>query len=433
MVQIEEKARLARTASIQMAALAPERKEQALKAIAQALLDHKQDIVPANQADLAQAEKDNEPAVLIKRLKFDEEKIEEAIAAIEKLVELPDPVGRTHSCTELDTGLELYKISCPIGVLGIIFESRPDALVQISTLALKSGNAVLLKGGSEAAHTNRILADTISEATSRVGLPSGWMQLLETRQDVRAMLELDKYIDLIIPRGSNAFVKYIMDNTRIPVLGHADGICHVYVDDQADMAKAVKITFDAKCQYAAVCNAMETMLVDRKIAPGFLPLIQSKFKEAGVELRGDEETCRIIECKTAGEEDWQTEYNDLILAIKIVDGVDQAIEHINTYGSHHTDAIITENEQKAKKFLALVDSAGVFWNCSTRFSDGYRYGLGAEVGISTSKIHARGPVGLEGLVIHKWKLIGKGHTVDEYSGRNAKKLHHKSKDKSYPR
>lgn len=432
-MSIEEKARLARTASIQMAALAPEKKEQALKAIAQALSDRKPEIVSANQADLAQAEKDNVSAVLIKRLNFDEEKIEEVIAAIEKLVELPDPVGRTQSCTELDNGLELYKISCPIGVLGIIFESRPDALVQISTLALKSGNAVLLKGGSEAARTNRVLADIISEASSRVGLPSGWIQLLETRQDVRALLELDKYIDLIIPRGSNTFVKYIMDNTRIAVLGHTDGICHVYVDDQADMAKALEIAFDAKCQYPAVCNAVETMLVARKIAPEFLPRIRDRFEEAGVELRGDEETRRIIAAKTAREEDWQTEYNDLILAIKIVDGVDQAIEHINTYGSHHTDAIVTDDEERARKFLALVDSANVFWNCSTRFSDGYRYGLGAEVGISTNKIHARGPVGLEGLVIYKWKLIGKGHTVAEYSGKNAKKLRHRPKHKSYLR
>jgi glutamate-5-semialdehyde dehydrogenase len=432
-MSIEEKARWARTASIQMAALAPEKKEQALKAIARALTDRKAEIVSANQADLARAEKDKVPDVLIKRLKFDEEKIEDVIASIEKLVDLPDPVGRTQSCTELDNGLELYKISCPIGVLGIIFESRPDALVQISTLALKSGNAVLLKGGSEAARTNRVLADIIDEASGRVGLPSGWIKLLETRQDVRALLELDKYIDLIIPRGSNAFVKYIMDNTRIAVLGHADGICHVYVDDQADMAKALKIAFDAKCQYPAVCNALETMLVATKIAPEFLPRIRDKFEEAGVELRGDGETCRIIAAKTAREEDWQTEYNDLILAIKIVDGVDQAIEHINNYGSHHTDAIVTEDEERARKFLALVDSANVFWNCSTRFSDGYRYGLGAEVGISTNKIHARGPVGLEGLVIYKWKLIGKGHTVAEYTGKNAKKLRHRPKQKSYLR
>ncbi|UCD84025.1 MAG: glutamate-5-semialdehyde dehydrogenase [Deltaproteobacteria bacterium] len=430
-MQIEEKARLARYASIRMAVLASEKKEQALKAIAQALRNKERDIVSANQADLAQAEKDNLPEVLIKRLKFGKEKLEEAIAGIEKLIELPDPVGKTLSCTELDTDLELYKVSCPIGVLGVIFESRPDALVQISTLALKSGNVVLLKGGSEAAHSNRTLTDIVGEANEGVGLPSGWIQMLETRQDVRVLLELDDYIDLVIPRGSNAFVKYIMDNTRIPVLGHADGICHVYIDVQADMAKALRVAFDAKCQYPAVCNAMETMLVDKKIAPEFLPLIQGRLKEAGVELRGDKETRRIIECNAAREEDWRTEYNDLILAIRVVDGVDQAIEHINTYGSHHTDAIITEDEQKARKFLDLVDSADVFWNCSTRFSDGYRYGLGAEVGISTNKIHARGPVGLEGLVIYKWILIGDGHTVEEYSGRDAKKFRHLPKDKSY--
>jgi glutamate-5-semialdehyde dehydrogenase len=297
--------------------------------------------------------------------------------------------------------------------------------VQISTLCLKSGNAVLLKGGSEAANTNQVLADVIVKATESAGLPAGWLQLLETRQEVAEMLKMDKYIDLIVPRGSNQFVKYIMDNTDIPVLGHAEGICHVYVDGDVDLDMAVKIVVDSKCQYVAVCNAAETLLVDEKIAKQFLPLIKAALEEKGVELRGCERTCSIIDVKAAKQDDWSTEYLDLLLSIKVVASLEDAIEHINRYGSGHTDAIVTNNKESAEKFMDLVDSANVFWNCSTRFSDGYRYGLGAEVGISTNKIHARGPVGLEGLLIYKWKLRGTGHIIADYSGPNAKKFTHK--------
>jgi glutamate-5-semialdehyde dehydrogenase len=280
---------------------------------------------------------------------------------------------------------------------------------------LKSGNAVLLKGGSEAANTNKILAKVIADATQNAGIPVGWIQLLETRQDVAEMLKMDEDIDLVIPRGSNEFVRYIMNHTNIPVLGHAEGICHVYVDGQADIDMAVKIAVDSKCQYVAVCNATETLLVDNKIAKEFLPKIKTAFEARNVELRGCKKTRAIIKVKAATEKDWSTEYLDYILSIKVVDGVDEAIEHINKYGSHHTDAIVTQDKATAERFLDLVDSAGVFWNCSTRFSDGYRYGLGAEVGISTTKIHARGPVGLEGLVIYKWKLIGTGQIVADYA------------------
>jgi len=419
----------AKKASIITAALDSDTKNQALTAIADALQHHAAEIIQANEQDVAQAQKDNISTVLIKRLKFDQAKLDDSIDGIHSLIELPDPVRQTLCCTELDKNLELYKVSCPIGVLGIVFESRPDALVQISSLALKSGNAILLKGGTEAARTNQILAQVISAAGVQAGLPQGWLALLETREDVKAMLALDDDINLIIPRGSNAFVKFIMDNTRIPVLGHADGICHVYIDRDADLNMAARIAYDSKCQYVAVCNAMETLLVDQAVAQQFLPLIKSQFDQAGVEIRGDQQTSKIINVTPATDQDWQTEYNDLIVSIKIVNDLAQAIEHINTFGSHHTDAIVTENSATAEQFLALIDSADVFWNCSTRFADGFRYGLGAEVGISTNKIHARGPVGLEGLVTYKWQIIGSGQIVADYSGPQAKTFTHRPLDK----
>ncbi len=422
-MKISQKAKIAKQASIRLAAVRTELKNKALAEIAEAIEKQKEQIIAANKTDLAAAEENKLPSPLLKRLKFDEKKINAVCAGIESLIKLDDPVGKTLSATELDDGLELFKVSCPIGVIGVIFESRPDALVQISTLCLKSGNAVLLKGGSEAANTNKMLAGIIEQAAKEY-LPDGWIQLLETREDVAQMLKLDEYIDLIVPRGSNQFVKYIMDNTNIAVLGHAEGICHVYVDGNADIEMAVKITVDSKCQYVAVCNAAETLLVDEKIAEDFLPKVKAALEKQQVEIRGCEKTRKIIEAKEATEENWRTEYLDLIISIKIVDGLDEAIEHINRYGSKHTDAIVTSDKARAEKFMDLVDSANVLWNCSTRFSDGYRYGLGAEVGISTNKIHARGPVGLEGLMIYKWKLLGKGQTVEEYSS-GKKKFNHK--------
>jgi glutamate-5-semialdehyde dehydrogenase len=422
---IAKSASNAKAASILLAVVGTDTKNEALAAIRQALRQQSAKIIAANEKDLAEAEKNNLAAPLLKRLKFDQNKTADVYEGIDSLIKLEDPVGKTLSATELDEGLQLYKVTCPIGVIGVVFESRPDALVQISTLCLKSGNAVLLKGGSEAANTNSVLADIIAQATEKAGIPKGWIQLLETRQDVAEMLALDEYIDLIIPRGSNEFVRYIMDNTNIPVLGHADGICHVYVDSEADLDMAVKINVDSKCQYVAVCNAAETLLVHEKIASEFLPKVKTSLEAKGVELRGCERTSSIIDVKPATDEDWSTEYLDLILSIRVVDGLDAAIEHINTYGSGHTDAIVTANEQNAQKFMNLVDSANVLWNCSTRFADGFRYGLGAEVGISTNKIHARGPVGLEGLVIYKWKLLGSGQVVADYSGPDAKKFTHK--------
>ena len=428
-MNITELAQQAKSASIGSAALDAETRNKALSAMAQAFQQNASAIIAANEKDLAQAKKDNLSAALLKRLKFDEIKISEVCAGIESLIKLDDPVGQTLTATELDTGLELYKVSCPIGVIGIIFESRPDALVQISSLCLKSGNAVLLKGGSEAANTNKVLAKIIIEASVKAGMPTGWLGLLETRQDVNDMLGLDDYIDLIVPRGSNEFVSYIMSNTNIPVLGHADGICHLYIDGEADLDIAVKIALDSKCQYVAVCNAIETLLIDEAVADKILPELKSQLEAKGVEIRGCEKTASIINVKNAAETDWKTEYLDLIISIKVVAGADEAIEHINTYGSGHTDVIVTGNKQTAAKFMNLVDSADVFWNCSSRFSDGFRFGLGAEVGISTNKIHARGPVGLEGLLIYKWKLIGSGQIVSDYSGSNARKFTHKKIDK----
>lgn len=425
-MNVAEIATKARSASIPMTAIETEVKNNALRAIAAALKKRGSEIIAANKQDLEISQKKNLPAPLLKRLKFDESKLADVCTGIESLIRLNDPVGETIRATELDVGLELYQVTCPIGVIGVVFESRPDALVQISTLCLKSGNAVLLKGGSEAEKTNAVLAEVIAETGKEAGLPEGWIHLLQTRQDVAEMLALDEYIDLVIPRGSKDFVRHIMDNTSIPVLGHADGICHVYVDGDTDLDMAVNIVVDSKCQYVAVCNAAETLLVSEKIAREFLPKAKTALEQKGVELRGCAKTRKIIDAKAATEEDWSTEYLDYILSIKIVAGLDEAIEHINRYGSAHTDAIVTRDKEKAEKFMSLVDSAGVFWNCSTRFADGFRYGLGAEVGISTNKIHARGPVGLEGLVIYKWKLRGTGQIVVDYTGPNAKKFTHKN-------
>jgi glutamate-5-semialdehyde dehydrogenase len=430
-MDIQQIAQAAARAAIHMAALGGDRKNKALAAIVRALAARKADILAANREDLEQAEKEGLAAPLLKRLRFDEGKIKEACAGLQSLIGLPDPVGVTQSALELDAGLELYKVSRPIGVIGVIFESRPDALVQISSLCLKSGNAVLLKGGSEAARTNRILADTISEAAGAADLPAGWLGLLETRAEVAEMLALDGIIDLIIPRGSNAFVRHIMDHTRIPVLGHADGICHVYVDRDADPQMAVRIAVDSKCQYVAVCNAAETLLVHAEGAPRVLPLLKDALEAKGVELRGCPATRRIVDVAPAVEQDWGTEYLDLILSIKLVPDLDAAVDHINRYGSGHTDVIVTADRGRALHFMNHVDSADVFWNASTRFSDGYRFGLGAEVGISTNKIHARGPVGMEGLLIYQFRLIGQGHVVADYSGAQGRAFTHRKIDKIF--
>jgi glutamate-5-semialdehyde dehydrogenase len=419
---MRETAASAKEASSRLAALKGDVKDRAIAEIARSLEQNTGRIVEANRSDLERSEREHLAGPLLKRLRFDQDKIAEARRGLESLAGLDDPVGRTLRAVELDEGLELYQVTCPIGVIGVIFESRPDALVQISSLCLKSGNAVLLKGGSEAAETNRVLAGLIADASLEAGIPEGWLGLLETREDVDDMLSMDEQLDLIVPRGSNAFVRHIMSNTNIPVLGHADGICHVYVDREADTEQAVRISVDSKCQYVAVCNAAETLLVHAGIANAFLPMAKKALEAKGVEIRGCERTREIIEAVPATEEDWRTEYLDLILSVRVVDSLEQAVEHINRYGSGHTDAVVTADRERGIRFMDHVDSADVFVNCSTRFSDGFRYGLGAEVGISTNKIHARGPVGLEGLVIYKWRLFGDGQVVADYSGEGARRF-----------
>ncbi len=424
-------AAIAKQAALKLAAVSTEIKNEALAQIILDLQAGADDIVAANEADLKQAERDQLASPLLKRLRFDRQKISEAVTGLNSLIGIADPVGQTLSALELDKGLELYKVSCPIGVIGVIFESRPDALVQISTLCLKSGNGVLLKGGSEASATNRILADIITEASVKAGIPQGWLGLLETRADVADMLALDDSIDLIIPRGSNAFVKHIMDNTHIPVMGHADGICHVYIDQGADLEMAVAISVDSKTQYVAVCNAAETLLVHQKVAPAFLPLLKEALEAKGVEIRGCETSRTIIDVHPAVEEDWRTEYLDLVISVKVVPDMEAALTHINEYGSGHTDVIVTTDSDRALQFMNLANTADAFWNCSSRFADGFRFGLGAEVGISTNKIHARGPVGLEGLVIYQWRMMGNGHVVADYSGPHAKTYTHRILDKQF--
>lgn len=422
---MRESAKKAREASILLAAMSTKQKNEALEAIKKALVECFDKIKEANEKDIETSKKEQVPEPILKRLKLDEAKRDGLCDGIESLIRLEDPVGKVQLQTELDDDLILTRVACPIGVIGMIFESRPDALVQISTLCLKSGNAVLLKGGSEAKETNRALFNIINEVSIKQGMPEGWIALMESREDVNSILSMDDYIDLLIPRGSNAFVQYIMNHTNIPVIGHADGICHIFVDESADIEKAVKIVVDSKTQYVVVCNALETLLVHEKIAEKFLPALKEALDQKHVLIKGDAKVQEIIPCEAASETDWKTEYLDYILSIKIVSHLDQAIDHINTYGSGHTDCIITEDMTNVTKFMNLVDSANVFHNVSTRFSDGFRYGFGAEVGVSTSKIHARGPVGLEGLLIYKYQLKGAGHIVGDYAEGKKVFKHHR--------
>lgn len=414
-----------REAARKLAVLSTEAKNQALEAIAQALETATPEILAANAADCQAAEADEIPKPLYNRLKLDRVKLQSAIAGVRDVAKLPEPVGTVQIHRELDQGLILKRVTCPLGVLGVIFEARPDALIQIVSLAIKSGNGVILKGGKEAIRSCEILAKVIHQGLAATAVNPAAVQLLTTREETLELLRLDEYVDLIIPRGSNSFVRFVQENTRIPVLGHADGICHLYVDKTADLQKAVEITVDAKTQYPAACNAIETLLVHSAIADEFLPLVAKALQERKVELRGDERTCKILEIAAATEADWSTEYSDLILSIKMVDSVEEAIDHINHYGSRHTDAIVTEDQEVAEIFLSQVDAAGVYHNCSTRFADGFRYGFGAEVGISTQQMPPRGPVGLEGIVTYKYRVVGNGHIVANYAGKEAKEFTHK--------
>ncbi len=427
---LSEMAADAKAAALVLARLDTGTKNQVLQAMAVQIENHCAEILEANRKDLEFAKKENIPGHLMARLAVDEMKVRGMAQGIRSVSELPDPVGQSQGAMELDDGLELTRVSCPIGVIGAIFESRPDAVPQISSLCFKSGNAVILKGGAEAQHSNRVIVGLIQQALSEVeGVPAAAVQLIETRAEVAEMLKQDQYINLVVPRGSNQFVRYVQENTKIPVLGHSEGLCHVYIDEEADADKAIRVAIDSKIQYAAACNAMETLLVHEGIAPDVLPSLVAQLREKEVELVGCLKACSLIpDLKKAEDGDWDAEYNDLKLSVKLVDDMAEAIDHINTHGSGHTDTIVTENREKAERFLNEVDSASVMVNASTRFADGFRFGLGAEIGISTNKTHARGPVGLEGLVIYKYKLVGNGQIVADYSGKNAKSFKHKPLD-----
>jgi glutamate-5-semialdehyde dehydrogenase len=421
-----EIAQKTRKAAQKLAILSRDAKNQALDSIASFLESSSSEIIAANQADCEAAEAEGIAKALYYRLKLDEGKLKSAIAGVRDVAKLTDPVGVVQIHRELDTGLILKRVTCPLGVLGVIFEARPEALIQIVSLAIKSGNGVILKGGKESIRSCETLVKIIHQALAETAVNPDTVQLLTTREEILGLLKLDDYVDLIIPRGSNSFVRFVQENTRIPVLGHADGICHLYIDKNAKVEDAIAITVDSKTQYPAACNAIETLLIHREIASEILPLVGKALEENQVELRGDRETCQILNnIKPATEEDWETEYSDLILAIKLVDSVEEAINHINIYGSRHTEAIVTENEETAKIFLSQVDAAGVYHNCSTRFADGFRYGFGAEVGISTQQMPPRGPVGLEGVVTYKYQIVGNGHIVASYSGKNAKDFTHR--------
>jgi glutamate-5-semialdehyde dehydrogenase len=408
--------------SVYVAQTSEVQRNEALRSIGEKLWQQRARIFEQNEKDMALAVEQNLPDTLFKRLRFDEAKLKEVLAGIEELISLPDPLERTLLMRELDRGLVLRRISCPIGVIGVIFESRPDALVQIATLCLKSGNCAILKGGSETANTNRILHELIREAAVESGIDSAYLTLLESRSQIGDLLECEDSVDLLIPRGSNEFVSYIMDHTKIPVMGHAAGVCHVYVDRSADIELALSVVLDAKLQYVVVCNTAETLLVHEDIAGEFLPALSAALAGRELELRGDEKTASIIPCTPATEADYGVEFGDRILAVRVVPSTEEAIRHINRYGSGHTDAILSSDEASVGMFFSLVDSASVMHNCSTRFADGYRYGFGAEVGISTGKLHARGPVGLEGLTTYKYQLRGEGHIVAPYA-TGEKKFH----------
>lgn len=397
-----ETAKRAKKDSFLLSSISEGIRNSALSLICEKLRENQDYIFAANQKDLQAAEENALPSPLLSRLKFDSKKLSTCIDGMHDLIGMDDPLNRVLMKRQLDQGLMLTKVTCPIGVIGVIFESRPDALLQISGLCIKSGNCAILKGGSEASHTNRALFDVVHQAGVEAGLPDGFLSLVDTREGVEELLSCHEYIDLIIPRGSNAFVQHIMENSKIPVMGHADGICHIYVAEDADIPMALKIIEDSKLQYPAACNAVETLLLHQDIYDKVISSITDKI--------------------TLKEGEYNQEYLDTVMTVKKVSSIDEAIDSINSNGSHHTDCIITKNRKNADYFMDRVDSAGVYHNCSTRFADGFRYGFGAEVGISTGKLHARGPVGLDGLVTYKYKLYGSGQTVEPYA-TGEKKFH----------
>ncbi len=431
---IHKQVKQARDAFLVLANLENLHKNNVLHELAQALRENSAEILAENTIDMAEAQKMLEcgelSASACNRVLLNEEKIEEMAQNCESVAALPDPAGKIIQATRLDEDLDLYRVSCPIGVILVIFESRPDVVIQISALALKSGNAVILKGGKEAQNSNRVLAKMIRNTLAKNDtVPENAVSLVESRDEVSQLVKMSSELDLIIPRGSNELVGNIQKNAQVPVLGHADGLCHVYLDQAADETKSIEVALDAKLDYPAVCNAAETLLVHQKYPVEWLVEILRKMQEAGVELRVCQQTQKRLEkftelkLKTAVEEDWTTEYIDLIISVKSVKSAEEAVSHINHFGSRHTETIVTENSELAEWFMNTVDAAGVFWNASTRFADGFRYGFGAEVGVSTGKTHSRGPVGLEGLVIYKYKLYGNGQGVGQYGQGKREFLH----------
>ncbi len=425
-MEIKEAAKRMKLSAPILAASAMAQRNRALDCIAVALRTHEAEIFEANRKDMEYAESKQIAQSIQKRLKYDENKLRDSISGVLELKELSDPIGKVLMHRQLDDGLILKKISVPIGVIGVIFEARPDAMVQVASLCIKSGNCAILKGGKETANTNKVLFEIIKNAVIEAGLPAECLLQAELHNEIDELLKCDSDVDLLIPRGSNQFVRYIMENTKIPVMGHSSGICHIYVDKDADKELALSVILDAKKNYPAACNAVETLLIHRDVANTFLPLLAAMFAEENVKVNGTAEVRALFgsDMGVMQEDEFAMEYNDMEISIKLVSDVNEAVQHINYFGSHHTDCILTENDEVAEYFIQMIDSAGVYRNCSTRFADGFRYGFGAEVGISTGKLHARGPVGLDGLVTYKYVLNGNGHIVGDYSS-GKKKFNHR--------
>ena len=421
----------AKESTYKLQSLNTEIKNYALSEIAKNIEKRKNEIFEANNKDLENAkELLNNKKISISmfnRLKLDDNKMIDIISGIKDVIKLEEPINKILTETELDDNLILKKVSCPIGLIAVIFEARPDVISQISSLCIKSSNAVILKGGSEGENTNKIIFEIINQVLSDIKeFPKNSVNLVFSREDIKNILSMDKYIDLIIPRGSNDLVQYIKSNTNIPVLGHADGICHLYIDESANIENALKICLDSKAQYPSACNSVETILINKNIENEFLKKLYSLFKENEIKMNGDEEVKKILS-DIGIVKDWHREYGDKEVSLKIVDNLEEAYKHINKYSSHHTDSIISENKENIEKFMTFVDSANVYSNVSTRFSDGFRYGFGAEVGISTNKTHARGPVGLEGLTIYKYKLFGNYQIVEDYVSHKSSFKHKRIK------
>ena len=400
----------ARSASRVIAATNTKTKNAALLAIADALNNNRQQILAANAIDLKNGQANGLDAALLDRLELNDSRIDAMIEGLQQVADLTDPIGKTTELTKRPSGIELGKMRVPLGVVGIIYESRPNVTIDAASLCLKSGNATILRGGSEAINSNQAIAECIKQGLAATGLPEAVVQVIETtdRAAVGELITMAEFVDVIVPRGGKGLIERISNDARVPVIKHLDGICHVYIDDKADLDMAFNIAFNSKTHRYGVCNAMETLLVAEGVASEILPRLAKAYEEEGVELRGCEKTQKIINCIPATEKDWFTEYLAPILSIKVVANMDAAMEHIAHYSSQHTESIITDDQDRARRFITEVDSSSVMHNASTRFADGFEYGLGAEIGISTDKIHARGPVGLEGLTSQKWIVYGHG-------------------------